>query len=252
MMAYLCGPKVLLPKPPWKCDLPFHLIRAVLLNESLHPLLATPCSYNDNISTPPDAILTYELALTLMNCPKRGLGLNKALYFISITKMCGWSWQTTCLLTQYFEYSLKSMHFLYASYYYHCWCLLCENGAASDKNDNFSVYFVGLCFFSEPFFSSSSTPLKLKPALISSCPDPNKVNFTPHGGSAFCPVSLLKPLLPSMDMLFRSLSVSPAGDRSSPGSGSCQGCPAVGRPSPADAVSTPPLAENSSQGLAFS
>ncbi|KAG9350057.1 hypothetical protein JZ751_026410 [Albula glossodonta] len=46
-------------------------------------------------------------------------------------------------------------------------------------------------------------------SLLSSCPDPNKVNFTPHGGSAFCPVSLLKPLLPSMDILFRSLSVSP-------------------------------------------
>uniref|UniRef100_A0A8C3G318 Family with sequence similarity 117 member A n=1 Tax=Cyclopterus lumpus TaxID=8103 RepID=A0A8C3G318_CYCLU len=42
-----------------------------------------------------------------------------------------------------------------------------------------------------------------------SCPDPNKVNFTPHGVSAFCPVSLLKPLLPSMDLLFRGLSVSP-------------------------------------------
>uniref|UniRef100_A0A668AVZ7 Protein FAM117A-like n=1 Tax=Myripristis murdjan TaxID=586833 RepID=A0A668AVZ7_9TELE len=47
------------------------------------------------------------------------------------------------------------------------------------------------------------------PALISSCPDLNKVNFTPHGGSAFCPVSLLKPLLPSMDLLLRSLTVSP-------------------------------------------
>ncbi|KAJ8414225.1 hypothetical protein AAFF_G00050950 [Aldrovandia affinis] len=48
-----------------------------------------------------------------------------------------------------------------------------------------------------------------QPSLLSSCPDPNKVNFTPYGGSAFCPVSLLKPLLPSMDILFRSLSVSP-------------------------------------------
>ncbi|XP_076857109.1 protein FAM117A isoform X3 [Brachyhypopomus gauderio] len=46
-------------------------------------------------------------------------------------------------------------------------------------------------------------------ASLASCPDPNKVNFTPHGGSAFCPVSLLKPLLPSVDFLFRSLSVSP-------------------------------------------
>ncbi|XP_069572334.1 protein FAM117A isoform X1 [Brachyistius frenatus] len=48
-----------------------------------------------------------------------------------------------------------------------------------------------------------------EPLLRPSCPDPNKVNFTPHGGSAFCPVSLLKPLLPSMDLLFRGLSVSP-------------------------------------------
>ncbi|XP_061605122.1 protein FAM117A isoform X1 [Phyllopteryx taeniolatus] len=47
------------------------------------------------------------------------------------------------------------------------------------------------------------------PRLQPSCPDLNKVNFTPHGGSAFCPVSLLKPLLPSMDLLFRGLSVSP-------------------------------------------
>ncbi|XP_063326893.1 protein FAM117A isoform X2 [Pelmatolapia mariae] len=55
--------------------------------------------------------------------------------------------------------------------------------------------------------------------LQSSCPDPNKVNFTPHGGSAFCPVSLLKPLLPSMDLLFRGLSVSPVtgcSDQASP------------------------------------
>lgn len=48
-----------------------------------------------------------------------------------------------------------------------------------------------------------------EPFLAPSCPDLNKVNFTPHGGSAFCPVSLLKPLLPSMDLLFRGLSVSP-------------------------------------------
>ncbi|KAK7940593.1 hypothetical protein WMY93_003919 [Mugilogobius chulae] len=48
-----------------------------------------------------------------------------------------------------------------------------------------------------------------EPPLTPSCPDLNKVNFTPHGGSAFCPVSLLKPLLPSMDLLFRGLSVSP-------------------------------------------
>uniref|UniRef100_A0A8C2EYT3 Family with sequence similarity 117 member Ab n=1 Tax=Cyprinus carpio TaxID=7962 RepID=A0A8C2EYT3_CYPCA len=42
-----------------------------------------------------------------------------------------------------------------------------------------------------------------------SCPDPNKVNFTTHTGSAFCPVNLPKPLLPPVDFLICSLSVSP-------------------------------------------
>ncbi|XP_041087307.1 protein FAM117A-like [Polyodon spathula] len=60
--------------------------------------------------------------------------------------------------------------------------------------------------------------------LHSSCPDKNKVNFIPTG-SAFCPVSLLKPLLPSMDFLFRSLSVSPSGSGAS--------CPAGGYLGPA-------------------
>lgn len=67
------------------------------------------------------------------------------------------------------------------------------------------------------------SPCEGQAAPRPSCPDPNKVNFTPHGGSAFCPVSLLKPLLPSMDILFRSLSVSPVAAR--PGQG---GAPAVG------------------------
>lgn len=53
------------------------------------------------------------------------------------------------------------------------------------------------------------SPSHGEPFLQPSCPDPNKVNFTPHGGSAFFPVSLLKPLLPSMDILFRGLSVAP-------------------------------------------
>ncbi|XP_051771110.1 protein FAM117A [Ctenopharyngodon idella] len=45
---------------------------------------------------------------------------------------------------------------------------------------------------------------------VSSCPDPNKVNFTTHTGSAFCPVNLPKPLLPPpVDFLICSLSVSP-------------------------------------------
>ncbi|XP_076853121.1 protein FAM117A [Brachyhypopomus gauderio] len=58
-------------------------------------------------------------------------------------------------------------------------------------------------------WEESCSPCHGDPSVQLSCPDPNKVNFTPHGGSAFCPVSLLKPLLPSMDLLFRGLSVSP-------------------------------------------
>ncbi|XP_016100236.1 protein FAM117A [Sinocyclocheilus grahami] len=42
-----------------------------------------------------------------------------------------------------------------------------------------------------------------------SCPDPNKVNFSTHTGSAFCPVNLPRPLLPPVDFLICSLSVSP-------------------------------------------
>nr|XP_015217351.1 PREDICTED: protein FAM117A-like [Lepisosteus oculatus] len=68
-------------------------------------------------------------------------------------------------------------------------------------------------------------------AFLLSCPDRNKVNFTPTG-SAFCPVSLLKPLLPSMDFLFRSLSVSPVTAACSSGGGPvpCQPGPSVGYP----------------------
>ncbi|KAL0993274.1 hypothetical protein UPYG_G00105540 [Umbra pygmaea] len=62
------------------------------------------------------------------------------------------------------------------------------------------------------------SPCHREPFLKVSCPDPNKVNFTPHGGSAFCPVSLLKPLLPSMDLMFRGLSVSPVTGCSGQGS----------------------------------
>ncbi|XP_026853647.2 protein FAM117A isoform X1 [Electrophorus electricus] len=58
-------------------------------------------------------------------------------------------------------------------------------------------------------WEEACSPCHGDPSVQLSSPDPNKVNFTPYGGSAFCPVSLLKPLLPSMDLLFRGLSVSP-------------------------------------------
>ncbi|XP_028423336.1 protein FAM117A isoform X2 [Perca flavescens] len=116
------------------------------------------------------------------------------------------------------------------------------------------------CFQREPpegcekvrVWEETSTPRLPKPALISSCPDPNKVNFTPHGGSAFCPVSLLKPLLPSMDLLFRSLAVSPAGSCSSQGTSSCQAMSSGNRAAPPDPpATTAVMGESSGAGLAF-
>lgn len=78
-------------------------------------------------------------------------------------------------------------------------------------NSVFSVHdiFHYILTFPTPHLFTLSSACQEEPLLQPSCPDPNKVNFTPHGGSAFCPVSLLKPLLPSMDLLFRGLSVSP-------------------------------------------
>ncbi|XP_029311619.1 protein FAM117A-like [Cottoperca gobio] len=119
------------------------------------------------------------------------------------------------------------------------------------------------CFQREPpegcekvkVWEETSTLRQHKPALISSCPDPNKVNFTPHGGSAFCPVSILKPLLPSMDLLFRSLAVSPAGTCSSQGTSSCQASSSGTRAAPPDppttTTTTAVLGESSGEGLAF-
>uniref|UniRef100_A0A8C2FLU4 Family with sequence similarity 117 member Ba n=1 Tax=Cyprinus carpio TaxID=7962 RepID=A0A8C2FLU4_CYPCA len=43
--------------------------------------------------------------------------------------------------------------------------------------------------------------VKIPPYL---CPDRNKVNFIPKSGSAFCLVSILKPLLPTQELNFRS------------------------------------------------
>ncbi|XP_007899733.2 protein FAM117A [Callorhinchus milii] len=44
-------------------------------------------------------------------------------------------------------------------------------------------------------------------ALPHSCPDKNKVNFNPTG-SAFCPVHILKPLFPTVDLILRHLPAS--------------------------------------------
>nr|XP_023419628.1 protein FAM117A isoform X1 [Cavia porcellus] len=45
-------------------------------------------------------------------------------------------------------------------------------------------------------------------AFLTSCPDKNKVHFNPTG-SAFCPVSLMKPLFPNMGFIFRNCPSSP-------------------------------------------
>lgn len=44
-------------------------------------------------------------------------------------------------------------------------------------------------------------PLHEIPAFY--CPDKNKVNFIPKSGSAFCLVSILKPLLPNQEIAFK-------------------------------------------------
>lgn len=107
------------------------------------------------------------------------------------------------------------------------------------------TYFVSLLSF---FFSSS--PLeKLKPAVISSCPDPNKINFTSHGGSAFCPVSLLKPLLPTVDLWFRSLAVSPVDGRLGQEASSRTSTAALDPLDPA--MATAVMAEGSGKALVF-
>ncbi|NWX92274.1 F117A protein, partial [Nothoprocta ornata] len=50
-------------------------------------------------------------------------------------------------------------------------------------------------------FEEASSPSP-DPTFQPSCPDKNKVHFTPTG-SAFCPVSLAKPLFPNVSFLFR-------------------------------------------------
>lgn len=96
-----------------------------------------------------------------------------------------------------------------------------------------------------------SSPQKPTMALISSCPDPNKVNFTPYGGSAFCPVSLPKPLLPSMDMFFRSFG-SPAGNCLNQGTSSCQTVSSNNWAGPPDPpAATTMMGESSGEGLAL-
>ncbi|XP_019712978.1 protein FAM117B [Hippocampus comes] len=51
--------------------------------------------------------------------------------------------------------------------------------------------------------SEESLPKSLQEVPPFLCPDRNKVNFIPNSGSAFCLVSILKPLLPAPDLNFR-------------------------------------------------
>ncbi|MEE6490164.1 hypothetical protein FKM82_015793 [Ascaphus truei] len=52
------------------------------------------------------------------------------------------------------------------------------------------------------FEESSPKQLHEIPAFY--CPDKNKVNFIPKSGSAFCLVSILKPLLPTQEITFKA------------------------------------------------
>uniref|UniRef100_A0A8C3SES8 Uncharacterized protein n=1 Tax=Chelydra serpentina TaxID=8475 RepID=A0A8C3SES8_CHESE len=51
------------------------------------------------------------------------------------------------------------------------------------------------------YFICRPKPLHEIPAFY--CPDKNKVNFIPKSGSAFCLVSILKPLLPTPDLTLK-------------------------------------------------
>ncbi|KFZ53909.1 Protein FAM117A, partial [Antrostomus carolinensis] len=66
--------------------------------------------------------------------------------------------------------------------------------------------------FEEAFSPSPDQPFQ------PSCPDKNKVHFNPTG-SAFCPVSLVKPLFPNVGFLFRGFPAS-----SNPGTGTFTSC----------------------------
>lgn len=54
------------------------------------------------------------------------------------------------------------------------------------------------------FDEGSPKPLQEIPPFY--CPDKNKVNFIPKSGSAFCLVSILKPLLPNQEFTFKGTS----------------------------------------------
>lgn len=56
---------------------------------------------------------------------------------------------------------------------------------------------------SSHFLACASRPKPLQEIPPFLCPDRNKVNFIPNSGSAFCFVSILKPLLPAPDLSFR-------------------------------------------------
>ncbi|NXW36532.1 F117A protein, partial [Phaetusa simplex] len=66
-------------------------------------------------------------------------------------------------------------------------------------------------------FEEASSPSPDQP-FQPSCPDKNKVHFNPTG-SAFCPVSLVKPLFPNVGFLFRGFPAS-----SSAGAGTFTSC----------------------------
>ncbi|XP_068165907.1 protein FAM117B [Antennarius striatus] len=58
------------------------------------------------------------------------------------------------------------------------------------------------------FEETMPKPLQAIPPFL--CPDRNKVNFIPNSGSAFCLVSILKPLLPAPDLRVGLRSLSPS------------------------------------------
>lgn len=78
--------------------------------------------------------------------------------------------------------------------------LICHRGCLNGiiKSVNISWNMSSLC---PCCCVSRPKPLQEIPPFL--CPDRNKVNFIPNSGSAFCLVSILKPLLPAPDLNFR-------------------------------------------------
>uniref|UniRef100_A0A8C6LIE0 Family with sequence similarity 117 member B n=1 Tax=Nothobranchius furzeri TaxID=105023 RepID=A0A8C6LIE0_NOTFU len=79
-----------------------------------------------------------------------------------------------------------------------------SGGGLSSNHSNCSSHSEWcMCCCEKVKVSEETMPKALQEIPPFLCPDRNKVNFIPNSGSAFCLVSILKPLLPAPDLNFR-------------------------------------------------